>query len=166
MRLFDTIWKKTRTYGRSCSDAGELKSATPPETDGNCSCVISSVTDNVQRETRPRILPTPTHAQRLLTALVDSGFEGKELTVANLQQLYADLCGQLNWWPRPWNPLAKQFRLITSGPKKVYRWFDFTDGVRRRVRVFPIIRNPQFQATGSVAHTQPMELPEARRAVA
>jgi hypothetical protein len=42
-----------------------------------------------------------------------------------------DLCGQLNWRPRPWNPLAKQFRLLTTGPKKVYRWFDFTDGVRR-----------------------------------
>jgi hypothetical protein len=129
MSLLDNIWQKL----------------VPAPVTGNRSHITGDVTDSVARETSPRIMPTPTHAQRFLTVLIDSGYEGKELAVADLQRLYADLCGQLSWRPRPWNPLAKQFRLLTTGPHKPYRWFDFTDGVRRRVRVFPIVRNPQIQ---------------------
>jgi hypothetical protein len=156
MSLLDNIWQK-------------LVPGTAPVA-GNRSHITGDVTDSVARETScetlPRIMPTPAHAQRLLTVLIQSGYEGKELLVADLQRLYAELCGQLNWRARPWNPLAKQFRLLTTGSHKPYRWFDFTDGIRRRVRVFPIIRNPQLQASGPVVHTQPMEPSEARRAVA
>ena len=122
---------------------------------------MNVVTDAVQRETSPRIMSTPAHAQRLLTVLNNSGFEGKELIVSELQKLYAQVCQELNWRPRPWNPLAKQFRLLTTGPKKVYRWFDVTDGIRRRVRVFPIVRNPALQASNPVAQVQQPEVRSA-----
>ena len=130
MSLLETIWRKTRAYAHPGVDASELTPTLAPMADGN----HSAVTDADPRETSPRIASTPTHAQRLLAALIDSGFEGKELTVADLQQLYAELCGQLNWRPRPWNPLAKQFCLITSGPKKVQRRRQFT-GINARMRI-------------------------------
>jgi hypothetical protein len=122
---------------------------------------MNFVTDAVQRETSPRIMSTPVHAQRLLTVLINSGFEGKELIVSELQKLYAQVCQELNWQPRPWNPLANQFRLLTTGPHKVYRWFDFADGIRRRVRVFAIVRNPALQASNPIARAKQPEVRSA-----
>jgi len=65
--------------------------------------------------------------------------------VDDLRAIYAELCRQLNWIPRPWIVLAAEFRRITTGDWKPYMRVKFTDGTSRRVRVFPILVRP---ATG------------------
>jgi hypothetical protein len=97
---------------------------------------VSHVADDVSLE--PSVA-TAHHACQLLSTLLASGFESRELVVGDLQQEYRSMCHQLGWKVRPWNPLAAAFRRLTTGDKKIYRWFKFTDGVARRVRVYPII---------------------------
>jgi hypothetical protein len=74
-----------------------------------------------------------------------------------LQTLYAQFCLELNWRSRPLDTLAKRFREIIAGPRKVYRWFDLTGYVRRLVRVFPSVGNPQLQSYGPAAQAEQSE---------
>jgi hypothetical protein len=37
-----------------------------------------------------------------------------------------------------WNPVAHQFRLLTTGKRKVYAWVQTTTGTTHRLRVYPI----------------------------
>jgi hypothetical protein len=89
-----------------------------------------------------RRVPVKEHAEQLLSLLVGSGFACHEMHHAHIRQLYIGMCDALNWGPHAWNLVADQFRRITTG-KKVYRMQMFDDGVRRKVRVYPVVIKPE-----------------------
>ena len=66
-----------------------------------------------------------------------NGYGSAEFLAADMQQkTYAEVCRQLNWVVRPWNPVAKELTLLTTGRKK-YRWI-LRDGIRHRLRVYTV----------------------------
>ncbi len=93
--------------------------------------------------------PAPTqpsateHAERLLDwiyATVDPS-DGP-ITYAAILEFYTEMLIELDWIPRPWNPVAHQFRLLTTGNRKVYAWITTTTGAEHRLRIYPIPRRP------------------------
>ena len=53
-------------------------------------------------------------------------------------EFYTEMLIDLDWTPRPWNPVAHQFRLLTTGNRKVYAWLTTTTGAVHRLRIYPI----------------------------
>jgi len=84
--------------------------------------------------------PSPKeHAQALLDwiyANVDLS-EGP-ITHAAILEFYTEMLIDLDWTPCPWNPVAHQFRLLTTGNRKVYAWITITTGALHRLRIYPI----------------------------
>ena len=84
--------------------------------------------------------PSPKeHSQALLDwiyANVDLS-EGP-ITHAAILEFYTEMLIDLDWTPRPWNPVAHQFRLLTTGNRKAYAWIMTTTGALHRLRVYPI----------------------------
>jgi hypothetical protein len=79
------------------------------------------------------------HAQALLDwiyANVDLS-EGP-ITHSAIIEFYTEMLIEQNWTPRPWNPVAHQFRLLTTGNRKAYAWITTTTGALHRLRVYPI----------------------------
>jgi hypothetical protein len=84
------------------------------------------------------------HARQLLTAAVAQGYGGRELLFGGVLILYERMCRDMNWRPRPWNPVGAELRLLTTGHRKAYRWLiDPADGRARRYRTYPIPSVPQ-----------------------
>jgi hypothetical protein len=51
---------------------------------------------------------------------------------------YTEMLLERGWRERKWNPVAHQFRLLTTGQRKVYAWVQTTTGTPHRLRVYPI----------------------------
>lgn len=60
------------------------------------------------------------------------------ITHAAMLEFYTEMLIELGWTPRPWNPVAHQFRLLTTGNRKTYAWMRTTSGALHRLRVYPI----------------------------
>ena len=60
------------------------------------------------------------------------------ITYAAMLEFYTEMLIELGWTPRPWNPVAYQFRLLTTGNRKTYAWIRTTTGAVHRLRVYPI----------------------------
>lgn len=90
-------------------------------------------------EPAPRQHSAEEHAQALLdwiNANIDQS-EGP-ITHSAIIEFYTEMLIERNWAPRPWNPVAHQFRLLTTGNRKVYAWITTTTGALHRLRVYPI----------------------------
>ena len=108
------------------------------------------------------------HAERLLKWIytnVDLS-EGPITHVAILE-FYTETVIELDWAPRPWNPVAHQFRLLTTGKRKSYAWMTTTTGALHRLRVYPIparavdaASTPETKST----HAGSRSAPKLRRA--
>ena len=53
-------------------------------------------------------------------------------------EYYTEMLLERGWRELKWNPVALQFRLITTGRRKVYAWVQTTTGTPHRLRVYPI----------------------------
>ena len=78
-------------------------------------------------------------------------------------EYYTEMLLERGWRELKWNPVAHQFRLITTGNRKVYAWVQTTTGTPHRLRVYPIppsacssaIPAPTSSATSSSADAAP-----------
>jgi hypothetical protein len=122
----------------------------PIDTEGDGTDIgdLSGLTGAEPHEPSPNSLWPPLatehHARKFLSVLLASGYGGRDLLHDDLKELYLKMCWLLDWKPRPWNPLAKEFRKLTTGDWKPYERVKFTDGMTRRVRVYPIVFRPEF----------------------
>jgi len=90
-------------------------------------------------EPAPQQQSAKEHAQALLDwiyANVDLS-EGP-ITHSAIIEFYTEMLIEKDWTPRPWNPVAHQFRLLTTGNRKAYAWITTTTGALHRLRVYPI----------------------------
>lgn len=82
--------------------------------------------------------PPEAHAQELLRWLRSRPhLVNVMLTVEEMRLHHDAMCAALGWRKRPWNPVAKHLREITSRGRKTYDCRD-VDGVPKRVRVYSI----------------------------
>ncbi len=124
------------------SQSGSLEAALEPVAEPAPPCCDPAIA----YRRRPRFLePAPKqpsareHAVRLLEwirANIDAA-DGP-ITYAAMLEFYTEMLIELDWTPRPWNPVAHQFRLLTTGSRKVYAWITTTTGALHRLRVYPI----------------------------
>ena len=87
---------------------------------------------------KPARLSPAEHARRLLAwcQQEDGGVTG-EVLACDLVAIHAEMCGEWGLEVRPWNPIARELTLLTTG-RKSYRWVRRDDGLHRlRVYVIP-----------------------------
>ena len=84
--------------------------------------------------------PSPKeHAQGLLDWIYENvDLSEGPITHVAILEFYTEMLIDLDWTPRPWNPVAHQFRLLTTGNRKAYAWITTTTGALHRLRVYPI----------------------------
>lgn len=79
------------------------------------------------------------HAQALLDSIyANLDLSDGPITHAAILEFYTEMLIEQDWTPRPWNPVAHQFRYLTTGNRKVYAWITTTTGALHRLRVYPI----------------------------
>jgi hypothetical protein len=79
------------------------------------------------------------HAERLLKWIYTNvDLSDGPITHAVILEFYTEMLIEKDWTPRPWNPVAHQFRLLTTGNRKAYAWITTTTGALHRLRVYPI----------------------------
>ena len=64
-------------------------------------------------------------------------FAGQMITHKHILEYYERFCLERGVHYRSWNPIAKEFSLLTTGGRKVYASFS-VDGAPRRLRIYPI----------------------------
>ncbi len=90
-------------------------------------------------EPAPRQPSAMEHAERLLDWIyANNDPSDGPITHAAILEFYTEMLIDLDWTPRPWNPVAHQFRLLTTGTRKVYAWITTTTGAVHRLRIYPI----------------------------
>lgn len=90
-------------------------------------------------ESAPKQPSAKEHAQSLLDwiyANVDLS-EGP-ITHSAIIEFYTEMLIEEEWAPRPWNPVAHQFRRLTTGDHKAYAWITTTTGALHRLRIYPV----------------------------
>ncbi len=91
------------------------------------------------------------HAEKLLEWIyANNDPSDGPITHAAMLEFYTEMLIELDWTPRPWNPVAHQFRLLTTGSRKTYAWITTTTGAVHRLRVYPISR----RAIGATVNRQ------------
>jgi hypothetical protein len=89
------------------------------------------------------------HAEMLLDWIYKNvDLSDGPITHAAILEFYTEMLIEQGWTARPWNPVAHQFRLLTTGNRKVYAWITTTTGAVHRLRVYPIPR----RAAGAMAN--------------
>ena len=79
------------------------------------------------------------HAERLLKWIYTNvDLSDGPITHAVILEFYTEMLIEKDWTPRPWNPVAHQFRLLTTGNHKTYAWITTTTGALHRLRIYPI----------------------------
>jgi len=79
------------------------------------------------------------YAERLLKWIYTNvDLSDGPITHAVILEFYTEMLIEKDWTPRPWNPVAHQFRLLTTGNRKAYAWITTTTGALHRLRVYPI----------------------------
>ncbi len=61
-------------------------------------------------------------------------------------EFYCEMLEEQGWGERKWNPVAHQFRLLTTGRRKAYAWIQTATGTPHRLRVYPIPPPPNANA--------------------
>ncbi len=90
-------------------------------------------------EPAPRPPSAMEHAEMLLDWIYKNvDLSDGPITHAAILEFYTEMLIDLDWTPRSWNPVAHQFRLLTTGNRKVYAWMTTTTGAVHRLRVYPI----------------------------
>ena len=102
-------------------------------------------TPTIAPKRRRHLEPAPQQqsAKEQAQALLDWIYANVDLsegpiTHAAILEFYTEMLIELDWTPRPWNSVAHQFRLLTTGSRKVYAWITTTTGALHRLRVYPI----------------------------
>jgi len=106
-------------------------------------------------EPAPRQPSAKKHAEQLLESIYRNvDLSDGPITHVAMLEFYTEMLIDLDWTPRPWNPVAHQFRLLTTGNRKVYAWLTTTTGAVHRLRVYPIparavdaARTPETKST-------------------
>jgi hypothetical protein len=90
-------------------------------------------------EPAPRQQSAKEHAEALLDWIYPNvDLSEGPITHSAILEFYTELLIEQDWAPRPWNPVAHQFRLLTTGNRKAYAWITTTTGALHRLRVYPI----------------------------
>lgn len=104
-------------------------------------CHVSEIAPKRQRLLEPvaRQPSAKEHAQALLE-WIDVNIDPSDgpITHAAILEFYTEMLIDRDWTPRQWNPIAHQFRLLTTGNRKVYAWITTTTGAVHRLRIYPI----------------------------
>ena len=84
--------------------------------------------------------PSATEHAELLLEWIRANIDAADgpITHAAILEYYMEAMIELDWTARPWNPVAHQFRLLTTGSRKTYAWITTTTGAVHRLRVYPI----------------------------
>jgi hypothetical protein len=72
------------------------------------------------------------HADALVQWVLAAGFRGSVLST-DMMELHRQMCRELGWLPRKWNPVARAVCLQTTGGKKIYAHVE-----GRRLRIYPL----------------------------
>ena len=90
-------------------------------------------------EPAPQKQSAKEHAQALLDWIyANVDLPDGPITHSAILEFYTELLIEQDWSPRPWNPVAHQFRLLTTGNHKTYAWITTTTGAVHRLRTYPI----------------------------
>ena len=80
--------------------------------------------------------PPRDHAVALLEYLLGSEFDRRTyLSSEDMQDVHLALCEELGWWPRPWAPVARQYRLLANNDRRIYANLAI-DGKVCKVRIY------------------------------
>lgn len=81
------------------------------------------------------------HARRLLAWLQEPGGLTGPILARELQVIHQEMCADIGWNMRPWNPIGHQLAMLLSGGRKTWAWVaDPKTGRRHRLRVYQIPR--------------------------
>jgi hypothetical protein len=83
-------------------------------------------------------------------------------------EYYTEMLLERGWRELKWNPVAYQFRLLTTGKRKLYAWVQTTTGTPHRLRVYPIPPAACLTSTpvvpSSMTSNFPRDAPKLRKA--
>lgn len=83
-------------------------------------------------------LPPAVHAVRLLQWLREPGGRLGEILASELREIHVEMCLELGWRARPWNPIARELAKRLSDGRKTWVWLTDSKGHRWRRRVYRI----------------------------
>jgi hypothetical protein len=99
---------------------------------------------------RPKHRSAIEHAELLIEFVLSHKFNGINcLATEAFKDLYRAMCEQKGLWPRPWNPVASEYRKRANSGWKYYRTMVFDDptsvdkAIVRRMRVFYLPEQPK-----------------------
>ncbi len=80
------------------------------------------------------------HASALIAWLQAPGGLGRtgQILARELQVIHAEMCAEIGWQQRPWNPIARELALLLSGGRKTWAWSTSPDGARHRLRTYNV----------------------------
>lgn len=94
---------------------------------------------SIPRAQRLEQHPPSEHASRLLAWIQTTvDLSTGSIHYVGMRELYADMLGELGWFPQPWVVVAREFDIITTGGEKPYEWVTLENGRRQKLRVYPI----------------------------
>ena len=90
-------------------------------------------------EPAPRQPSAKEHAEKLLEWICTNvDLSDGPITHAAMLEFYTEMLIAQGWTAGPWNPVAYQFRILTTGNRKTYAWITTTTGALHRLRIYPI----------------------------
>ena len=90
-------------------------------------------------EPAPKRASAKEHAEKLLEWICSNiDLSDGPITHAAIQEFYCEMLIEAGWKERPWNPVACEFRRLTTGSRKVYAWIETNTGALHRLRIYPI----------------------------
>ncbi len=140
-----------RTFGARTRTATALEATPEFILEPTLACHFTATMPKRRRllEPAPRQPSAMEHAEMLLDWIYKNvDLSDGPITHAAILEFYTEMLIEQGWTARPWNPVAHQFRLLTTGNRKVYAWITTTTGAVHRLRVYPIPR----RAAGAMAN--------------
>lgn len=130
-----------KSLGASAQAATTVEATLELAPEPTLSCRTTAITPKRRRflEPAPRQPSAKEHAQALLDwirANIDPS--SGPITHCMILEYYAEMLIERGWRDHKWNPVAHQFRLLTTGNRKTYAWITTTTGAVHRLRVYPI----------------------------
>ena len=87
--------------------------------------------------------PPRDHALALVDYLASPTFDRQVyFSSEQMRDAHIEVCHHLGWWPRPWAPVARQYRLLANSDRRTYADFAI-DGRVCRKRVYHLPGRPQ-----------------------
>lgn len=145
---------------------------------GSAPALIPGAGDNPRRAgwlLRPNYKPPEhhsprAHAQQILAWLQTGDKRGRsgDILHPEMLEIHSDMCAELNWAMRPWDPIGAELRRLTTGDHKPYVWVR-ENGVKRRLRVYPIpgvTPSNIIELRSGASNEEPSAVPEQERRAA